>query len=361
MIRYENNRPEIDIFTDVEPDDILALVLLAPFFRFRAIFVVCSENPLWPRLQHLERILNALSIVPDLLLPLGHQDEHILAGLPHLNAHFASMPPRLLLLLASFEPLLEVFKSAPQVLAKLDAVAYGSVNIRWALRRSPDSKQDLLRLINHGFRSLSVFETYFAYGDAPNSFNPTDTPRTCSLLQKSTHPACICLVECIKEWNRFLLASRVDALLPHAPRLARDLNIERSGEIRLTPEARSTLQAMAADKTFPAFTKARVILSIASAIDTQFVAADPGAAILAISLFGDQSTSDPVSASMRASVVPHVQPVHVTIPEAFVVLGRVSQSQVAYFTPLDASAKYLTMVDDCVARVILAHIEQRDV
>lgn len=360
MIRHEEKRPEIDIFTDVEPDDVLALVLLAPFFRFRAIFVVCSENPLWPRLQHLERILRALSITPQLLLPLGHQGERVLASLPSLKAHFASRPPRLVLLLASFEPLLELFKSAPEVLAKLDAVAYGSVNIRWALRRNPDSKQDLLRLINSGFKSLSIFETYFAYGDAHTSFNPTDTPRTCSLLQTSTHPACICLAECIKEWNRFLLASQVNALIPYAPQLLRDLSTERSGEIRFTSEAKSTLQAMAADRTFPGFTKARVILSIASAIDTQFVAADPGAAILAISLFGAQGTSDPVSASMRASVLPHVQPVHVKFPEAFVVLDRVNQSQVAYFAPLDASPKYLAIVDDHVAHAILTHIEQGD-
>ncbi len=357
---HDDEKPEIDIFTDVEPDDVLALMLLAPFFRFRAVFVVCSENPTWARLHHLERLFKALSVTPQVLLPIGHQPESIVDSLPPLRTHLGRLPPRLLLLLASFEPLLELFKSDPDVLSKIDAVAYGSVNIRWALRRNPDSKQNLLRLINEGFKSLTIFETYFAYGDVHNCFNPIDTPRTCSLLQMSTHPACICLTECIKEWNRFLLTSQANALIPYAPQLLRGLVDERSGEIQLTPEVKNTLRALADDRTFPGFTKARVILSIASAIDTQFVAADPGAALVAIGLFGNRNISDPVSVAIGASVMPHVQPAHIKIPEIFVTLENVNESKVAVFAPMDPSPKYLAMVDSHVASVLSTHFENSE-
>src|SRR5262245_18845914 len=133
----EIERPEIDIFTDVEPDDVLALMLLARAFRFRAIFVVCSENPRWPRLQYLERLLEALGIRPSLLLPIGQDGQPVADGLPRLKAHFAHASARLLVCLASFEPLLEIYRSAPGLLSSLEIVAYGSVNLRWTVRRFP--------------------------------------------------------------------------------------------------------------------------------------------------------------------------------------------------------------------------------
>src|SRR5262245_11943590 len=99
----ELEKPEIDVFTDVEPDDVLALMLLARVFRFRTIFVVCSENSMWPRLEYLGRLLEALGVRPD-LVPIGHDGQAVAASLPALEAHFVQRPRRLLLALASFEP-----------------------------------------------------------------------------------------------------------------------------------------------------------------------------------------------------------------------------------------------------------------
>jgi hypothetical protein len=85
----ETDKPEIDVFTDLEPDDVLALILLARFFRFRAIFVVCSENPWWPRLPLLKRLLESLGTEPELVLPIGHDGQPIAASLRHLESHFS--------------------------------------------------------------------------------------------------------------------------------------------------------------------------------------------------------------------------------------------------------------------------------
>lgn len=346
MSFHEPEKPEIDIFTDVEPDDVLALMLLAKVFRFRAIFVVCSENPGWPRLQHLEPLLEALDIHPGILVSIGHDGQPVAASLPQLEAHFAREPRRLLLSLASMEPLLAIYQSNPELLSNLDVVAYGSVNIRWAVRRAPELKEPLLRMINEGFKSLSVFESYFAYGDSANSFNPTDTPRLCSFISASTHPACTVLARCIRDWNVFLLASQVNALIELDARAFGPLRHQETGEVRVTGEMRTRLQAAAADRSFQGFTKARVILAIASAMETQMGAADPAAAILAIALFGPQLTNGHDMAPLTTSIKAHMRPVRVTIPNVFVALEEKEQSKVHYFHPNAPGPTFLAMMED---------------
>lgn len=352
MSHNEVQKREIDIFTDVEPDDVLALMLLAKVFRFRAVFVVCSENPMWPRLQYLQRLLDVLGIKPDLLLPIGSDGQPVAASLPRLESHFARAPRRLLLALASFEPLLELYRHAPQLLSSLDVVAYGSVNIRWALRRSPELKPLLLSMINEGFNSLSVFESYFAYGDSNNTFNPTDTPHFCSFLSASTDPACLWLGTCIRDWNKFLLTSQAKALIDQDARAFGALRDEETGEIRVTHDMVATLQRAAADRSFRGFTKARVVLNISSAMETQLVAADPGAAVLAIELFRDQGVdtheNDPTAVAIKAQM----RPVRVTIPERFVVLEEGRDSRVRYFNPDEPGPAFLTMIEGHILKIL---------
>lgn len=348
----QSDKPEIDVFTDLEPDDVLALMLLARFFRFRAIFVVCSENPWWPRLPLLERLLESLGTRADLVLPIGDDGQPVAASLRSLEAHFSHQPRRPLVQLASFEPLVEIYRSAPQILSSLDVVAYGSVNIRWALRRSPEQKELLLGMVHGGFNSISVFETYFAYGESGNTFNPIDTPRVCSFLSASTHPACVCLTTCIREWNESLLSSQANALIKHDPETFGCLKHEETGELVFTGEAMAALRAASADRSFEGFTKARVVLDILRSRESQMVAADPGAAILAIALFGPQAAWTDDLGAMMLSTKAHLRPVRITIPDAFVVLHEEKGSKVRYFKPDAPGPTFLTMLEDQILSIL---------
>jgi hypothetical protein len=87
-------------------------------------------------------------------------------------------------------------------------------------------------------------------------------------------------------------------------------------------------------------------------METQMVAADPGAAILAIALFGHQfmnareidSMTDPIKAQMR-----HVR---VTIPDAFVVVEEESGSKVRYFKPDEPGSAFLTMLENRILEIL---------
>ncbi|MCC6558783.1 MAG: hypothetical protein IT372_38110 [Polyangiaceae bacterium] len=100
----------------MEPDDVLALILLAKVFRFRAIFVVCSENPMWPRLQ------SPLERIEEIIMPWYVYFAYFFGG-----AFFANALPHLIAGVSG-QPLQSPFASPP-----LKGLSSPAVNVAWAL------------------------------------------------------------------------------------------------------------------------------------------------------------------------------------------------------------------------------------
>jgi hypothetical protein len=114
----------------------------------------------------------------------------------------------------------------------------------------------------------------------------------------------------------------------------------------------AALRTAAADKSFRGFTKARVVLNILSSMENQMVAADPGAAVLAIALFGSQATwTDDLGTMMRLTKA-HLRPVRVTIPDAFVVLHEETDSKARYFKPDAPGPAFLTMLEGQILDIL---------
>jgi len=180
------------VITDSEPDDVAAIMyLLSSGVTIEYIFVI-HQDTTWGCLDVIQQTLVAC----DKKIPHESIDGDGSNLLHALNTTRVDT----VICLANWSPLVTLVRNNPDLTKTLTVYAYGSVNIRWALKsQSPD---ELITAITSGYKNFYCFETFWAFGpDRANDLSNDSCPEYGVKIRTSDSPCWILLRRLVTDWN----------------------------------------------------------------------------------------------------------------------------------------------------------------
>lgn len=267
------------IITDMEPDDSAAIITCVSQGTLPDCICIVdrSEEDNWDRLKSFKQLSSLLGIQNT---PFKYAKAEQIA---HFISEYVSKYDKnendefMIICLANFMPLYDLSRKLDIPKSKITVAAYGSVNMRWALKaldieckndkKAYDAKKsDFLQMINTGYKAFYLFETFGAFGQK-NAVDNNIAPELIELLQTSSHPLIKFLNAEIGAWNDIIMKSEI-----------KDLNISDEYKL-LTLENLDSyteqLKKSAEDESFSDRLSAKIVYSILQC-KSQFVFADIG-------------------------------------------------------------------------------------
>src|SRR6185312_5827563 len=106
-----------------------------------------------------------------------------------------------------FMPLYLFYKAHPEICKKLRICAYGSLNLKWAFQGliTQQDERAFSEMIHHGFESLNIFESGYAFGEEDCDMDEFNTPKIFKYFEdtwpdmNSSH----LIVRCGDAWNKY--------------------------------------------------------------------------------------------------------------------------------------------------------------
>jgi hypothetical protein len=262
------------VYTDMEPDDMLALLLVAKLIKTGVVkaenvfvFIARSTQENWAVISKWLALVNARPNLSDCHVIIAENIDLDIAGrIDAISRTSGESVP--VLSLANMYPFFAIYEREPWLLKKVVAVAYGSANIRWALKSIPTEKHgNFMQMLESGFASLHLVESFSLFGDGLNSLNTTKN--LCLFLSEFFKV----IVEASHDWNRILVSKYLAEL--SALELSWPLTLGDANRLaELSKQSEPSVQR-----------KIKILLSISPFCEPdtmQIVAADPIAALLAI-------------------------------------------------------------------------------
>lgn len=261
-----DDRAPLIVITDVEPDDMAAFYVLHTK-RIPLAHVLVIDRSAEDAWQREARFV-------DLMTLLGTDVAHDYVTAETAGAALAAVldaHPKCVrvLCLANFLPLVDLVASHPQRASALTVWAYGSINLRWALKSTEAGT--VLHALNHGFAHFCVFETYAAFGERNVAMART-TPAWSAWLNDAVAPseAARFLRDAIRDWND----QTTDELIAELY----DTHLVGTDGATTKPEFEALLKQIPTSD--PAYTSAKILLHLLED-DSEMVFADVGAALAA--------------------------------------------------------------------------------
>src|SRR6185437_277226 len=162
------------VFTDCEPDDLAAIIILRTKFNVRLVIAGKAVDN-----EGFNRTQVGLDFVKTLDPPLDAEPmvyEMNTEALAKEALMVMYARPHAIVWLCSFASLFMAYQKDPKAFMGNNLWAYGSVNLRWAYKKMDDpNKIQFFEMLNTGFQSASIFDTHFAFGTL-NSSHAESTP-----------------------------------------------------------------------------------------------------------------------------------------------------------------------------------------
>lgn len=196
------------VFTDYEPDDYLALLIIARLFK--NVTLVVTENNAEVRQKKCEDIkfffpefpvfrgtgsTKPYDFVKDAAAPENTFAEYDFKQMDAPDIVFGIAPPR---------DMIAVTKVDPNYFKQSRVYFYGGFNFACVM----DYDVDLTTWFTDSFKSVVVFETRPSFGDRLN-FNPTSGPLIAFLESKSDDPKFKRFLELNEAWDAHILAKMI--------------------------------------------------------------------------------------------------------------------------------------------------------
>lgn len=225
----------IVIVHDAEPDDLLAISLLArQHLNIKKTYVLdkADQDVSYSRAKFAQQ--------HHACVPYQTNELVVCTTSADLVSHLKSDPEFatcLVIWLCTFEPLYLLYQERPDLVKTMLVSAYGSVNLRWCYNKLTDPTP-FVDMINHGFAALHVFETFFAFGEA-NSANSETAPELTQLLLSADNSELSAknsdlrvIFHAMKGWNEYM--SRWLETAPKTPTNLKIIdNLANAGEVQM--------------------------------------------------------------------------------------------------------------------------------
>jgi hypothetical protein len=263
------SNPELKlIVSDFEPDDMLSILLFIKKYGKNDILVILLNrtDDKWNRIEKAKTFMKSLDAEERLIIP-DNITQTVIKTLKELN-------PFLLVWLCDFSPLYEMYQTEKELCKKTNVAAYGSVNMRWCYNKPETDKTVFFEMINKGFESLSIVETFHAFGSI-NSANTDTTPILAAFFKGAENyrhsdfgPAIDYILESSRNWNLSIMNECLNEM---------DLAEFPSFLIDTIPEHKLILDKIipiSLNKDDPNHTNAKIIANVCKYQDFQMVFAD---------------------------------------------------------------------------------------
>jgi len=267
------------VFTDCEPDDLAAIIILRTKFNVRLVIAGKAVDN-----EGFNRTQVGLDFVKTLDPPLDAEPmvyEMNTEALAKEALMVMYARPHAIVWLCSFASLFMAYQKDPKAFMGNNLWAYGSVNLRWAYKKMDDpNKIQFFEMLNTGFQSASIFETHFAFGTL-NSSHAESTPFLAKFFspENTERKDAAFVGQVMKKWNAFAASWIFEELESGVPAI-----FPPGGERNIYALTEPQLEFVKSDKQGSAtYTTTKILNNLIRYKDFQMVFADHGMALAIVS------------------------------------------------------------------------------
>lgn len=232
---------ELIVFTDIEADDILALIFLKNLEKQQIVSIksicVVSFDKKWNPVEKANKWFPQIDLNNVPRFDYVYENTDIQTNFQNWLIPQLETKP----IIVSLASMSMLYRMDHKLFSECQLLCYGSANFRWSYdNNNAEDKSNFAQFINTSFKHVTLFETYFMFPKKDNTINNTTMPKFCEHALKSNSTNCSVIVDAVTEWNNHILFSMIERNVGNCTQ--EELNIEKIRSKQLSSETINKLK-----------------------------------------------------------------------------------------------------------------------
>lgn len=201
---------ELIVFTDIEADDILALIFLKNLEKQQIVSIksicVVSFDKKWNPVEKANKWFSQIGLDNTPRFDYIYDAADIQTNFQNWLIPQLETKPTII----SLASMSMLYQMDHKLFNECQLLCYGSANFRWSYdNTNEEEKSKFAQFINTSFERATIFETYFMFPKKNNTINYTTMPKFCEHVLKSNSTNCSVIIDAVTEWNNHILSSMI--------------------------------------------------------------------------------------------------------------------------------------------------------